>query len=292
MKKPERAAGRPEKKAGLLLLDAAERLNACGVEEAQLNAQWLLADALGMERLALLADLCAPVPAAACRRFARALKLKESGLPLAYIMGWQSFRGLKIKVDARVLVPRPETEELAGLAADYLRPLSGGLSALDYGAGSGAIGLWLAREFPGLKVTAAEKSARAIACARENACALELLARIKFVRTESLAGVHGRFDIIVSNPPYIPTSVIAGLSPEVLSEPRVALDGGGDGLGIARMLIAMSPGRLKKGAALLMELGGGQPVKLLAAMPDKIWTGKKTFKDINGVERFLFARIR
>ena len=277
--------------AGALLRAAIGRLNECAVEEPELNAQWLLADVLGLERLALLADLGVPVPAAAGRRFARALKLKESGLPLAYILGWQSFRGLRINVDARVLVPRPETEELAGLAADYLRPLPGPLTALDYGAGSGAIGLWLAREFPGLRVTAAEKSSRAIACARANARALGLCASVNFLRAETLAGVRGRFNIIVSNPPYIPTRVIDGLSPEVLSEPRMALDGGGDGLGIARMLIAMAPGRLKKGGALLMELGGNQAKNLLAAMPDKIWNGKRTFKDLNGVERFMFAKV-
>lgn len=287
--KPERAPGKPDKISGRLLSEAAARLRARGVEEADLNSQWLLADALGVERLALLADPSLPVPPAACRRFEATLVDKESGLPLAYILGWQSFRGLKIKVDGRVLVPRPETEELAGRAADYLRSFSGAVSAMDYGAGSGAIGLWLAHEFPGLEVTAVEKSSRAIACARENAAALGLSARIDFIRAETLEGLRGRFDIIVSNPPYIPTRVISGLSPEVLSEPRMALDGGGDGLGIARMLVALAPGRLKKGGALLLELGGGQAKNLLALMPDKIWTAKKLFKDLNGVERFVFG---
>jgi len=287
--KSERAPGRCDKTSGRLLSAAAARLRARGVEEADLNAQWLLADALGLERLALLADPSVPVSAAARRRFEDTLVDKESGRPLAYILGWQSFRGLKIKVDGRVLVPRPETEELAGFAADYLRSVSGLTCAMDYGAGSGAIGLWLAHEFPALEVTAVEKSSRAIACARENAAALELTSRIEFIKAETLQGMRGRFNIIVSNPPYIPTRVIGGLSPEVLSEPRMALDGGGDGLGIARMLVALAPGRLKKGGALLLELGGGQAKNLLALMPDKIWTGKKLFKDLNGVERFMFG---
>ncbi|HNW44148.1 MAG TPA: peptide chain release factor N(5)-glutamine methyltransferase [Elusimicrobiales bacterium] len=287
--KNKRAGGNAIILSGRLLSAAALRLGACGVEEPELNAQWLLADALGVERLALLADPSLPVPAAARRRFERTLTVKESGLPLAYILGWQNFRGLRIKVDGRVLVPRPETEELAGFAADFLRTVEGAVSALDYGAGSGAIGLWLANEFPRLRVTAAEKSARALACARENAAALGLAARVRFLRAESLAGMRARYNLIVSNPPYIPTSVIGGLSPEVLSEPRMALDGGGDGLGIARMLVAMAPARLEKGGALLLELGGSQAKKMLALMPDKVWKGKKTFKDFNGVERFVFG---
>ncbi|OGS11597.1 MAG: protein-(glutamine-N5) methyltransferase, release factor-specific [Elusimicrobia bacterium RIFOXYA2_FULL_58_8] len=288
----ERVPGKGARSSGLLLRAAVRRLDTRGVEEPELNAQWLLADALGTERLALLTDLSVPVPAAALRRFENGLVLKESGLPLAYILGWQNFRGLKIKVDARVLVPRPETEELAGLAADYLKPFSGDISALDYGAGSGAIGLWLAHRFPVLKVTAVEKSARALACARENAAALGLAGRINFIRAETLAGMRGKFNLIVSNPPYIPTRVINGLSPEVLSEPRMALDGGGDGLGIARMLIALSPGRLKKGGAMLLEVGGGQAKNLLARMSAKTWTGKKLFKDLNGVERFVFGMTK
>lgn len=275
--------------AGLVLIEACRRLAGRGVDEPGPNAQWLLADALVVERLRLLAEPGLRVGAAALRKFKKGLALKEQGLPLAYILGWQDFRGLRIKVDRRVLVPRPETEELAGLAADFLRARRAGVSALDYGAGSGAIGLWLAKEFPGLKLTAVEKSARAIACAAGNAEALGLAARVKFLKASTLAVVRGSFDLIVSNPPYIPTGVIPGLAPEVLSEPRLALDGGGDGLDVARMLVKLSPAKLKKGGALVMELGGAQAKKMLAAMPSGTWKNKKTFKDLSGIERFVFA---
>jgi len=260
------------------------------VEEPALNAQWLLADATGVERLRLLAEPDLPVPAAALKKFKAGLLRKEQGLPLAYILGWQDFRGLRISVDERVLVPRPETEELAGHAADFLMGRKGGLTALDYGAGSGAIGLWLAYRFPELRVTAAEISARALACSRENAGELGLEARMKFVKAATLGPLRGPFDVIVSNPPYIPTRVIPGLAPEVLSEPKVALDGGSDGLDIARMLTRLAPARLKDGGALILELGGGQPKTLLEEMPDKLWKEKKMFRDICGIERFLFAR--
>jgi len=277
--------------AAATLTKALARLSSRGVEEPGLNAQWLLASAMGVERLRLLAEPDLPVPAAARKKFEAYLELKEQGLPLAYILGWQDFRDIRIKVDKRVLVPRPETEELAGLAAEFLKTRKGELSALDYGAGSGAIGLWLAKKFPALKLTAAELSARAIACAKENARELGLDARVKFVRTGVLGPVRGPFDVIVSNPPYIPTRVIPGLSPEVLSEPHVALDGGGDGLDVARMLVKIAPRKLKKGGALILELGGEQAKKMLASMAPSVWVERKTFKDLNGIERFVYGRI-
>ncbi|MBI4351654.1 MAG: peptide chain release factor N(5)-glutamine methyltransferase [Elusimicrobia bacterium] len=277
--------------AGKTLSEAAARLAAAGVDEAELNAQWLLSDALGVPRLNLLADPSLTVSAAALRKFKKGLALKEQGLPLAYILGWQDFRDIRIKVDKRVLVPRPETEELAGLAAAFLKTRKGPLSAMDYGSGSGAIGFWLAKEFPGLRLKSVEKSARALACAAENAAALGLAARVEFIRASTLETIAGTVDLIVSNPPYIPTGVIPGLAPEVLSEPRMSLDGGGDGLDVARMLAALAPSKLKKGGALIMELGGYQAKTLLAAMPASIWKEKRTHKDLNGIKRFAFARI-
>ena len=164
--------------AGKALAHASARLEAKGIEEPGPNAEWLLADAMGVPRLRLLSEPDLPVEAAALLKFEQALLLKEQGLPLAYILGWQDFMDIRIKVDGRVLVPRPETEELAGLAADFLRTRAGELSVMDYGAGSGAIGLWLAKEFSSLRLTAVDKSARAIACAAENAEALGLAGRV------------------------------------------------------------------------------------------------------------------
>jgi len=277
--------------AGKALAVAAARLASGGVEEPALNAQWLLADAMGVPRLNLLADPELTVGAAALDKFNKGLELKEQGLPLAYILGWQDFRDIRIKVDKRVLVPRPETEELAGLAADFLRTRTGEISAMDYGAGSGAIGLWLAKEFPGLLVKSVEKSARALACAAENAAALGLAGRMEFIKGSTLEAASGAVDVIVSNPPYIPTSVIPGLAPEVLSEPHVALDGGGDGLDVAWMLVRLAPSKLKKGGALILELGGAQAKKIVASLDEAVWKEKRTHKDLNGIERFVFAKI-
>ncbi len=275
--------------AGTTLTEAGERLRERGVDEPELNAQWLLAAAMGVERLRLLAEPDLPVTPAALKTFRRHLALKERGLPLAYILGWQDFRNIRLKVDRRVLVPRPETEELAGIAAGFLKGRGAEPAAMDYGAGSGAIGLSLAAEFPGLRLTALEKSPEAIACAAENALALGLETRVRFLAASALEPRGERFDLIVSNPPYIPSGVIPGLSPEVLSEPRLALDGGADGLSVARMLARNAPGRLKPGGALIMELGEAQARALLAGMPAAVWPEKKALKDFRGVERFVYA---
>lgn len=276
--------------AGRTLTEAGERLRAGGVDEPELNAQWLLAAAMGVERLRLLAEPDLPVPPAALKVFNRHLVLKEQGQPLAYILGWQDFRNIRLKVDKRVLVPRPETEELAELAAGFLKRRGGAPAVMDYGAGSGAIGLSLAAEFPALRLTALERSPEAIACAAENALALGLETRVKFVRASVLEPRGELYDLIVSNPPYIPSGVIPGLAPEVLSEPHVALDGGADGLLVARKLVRSAPGRLKPGGALIMELGEAQARTLLAELPP-FWREKKAFKDIRGVERFFYAVI-
>ncbi|MFA7009044.1 MAG: peptide chain release factor N(5)-glutamine methyltransferase [Elusimicrobiales bacterium] len=274
-----------------LLTEGTARLEAAGVSEAALNCAWLLAHLLKTDRLSLLADGRVPVPAGVAADFETFLVRKAEGEPLAYILGSQPFCGLSLKVDRRVLVPRPETEELAGLAADFLLQArrDGAPAILDFGAGSGAIALVLARRFPGACVTAAEKSRGALACAEENARALALAGRMKFLRVASVADSGGPFDLIVSNPPYIPTGVIAGLDKEVLAEPRLALDGGADGLDIARAIIASAPAALKKGGALLLELGDTQGPAALELLDGKLWKGRRVIKDLNGKQRFVKA---
>ena len=274
-----------------MLTEGTELLKAAGISEAGLNCQWLLAHLLNKDRLSMLADGGAPVPARAAADFKKFLARKAEGEPLAYILGSQPFCGLSLKVDPRVLVPRPETEELVGLAVNFiLKARRGGAPViLDFGAGSGAIALALANRFPEAAVTAAEKSARALACAEENARALDLAGRMKFLRVSSVGGCGGPFDLIVSNPPYIPTGVIPGLDKEVLSEPRVALDGGSDGLAVVREIVAAAPAALKKGAALLLELGDSQGPLALKLLDGKVWKSRRVIRDLNGKRRFVIA---
>jgi len=287
-----RAAAR----AGTLLAQGESSLESAGVAEAGLNCAWLLAHVLKTDRLALLADRGRLVPVSSVRSFKRLVARKAGGEPLAYILGSQPFCGLSLKVDARVLVPRPETEELAGFAADFLlkRFRPGGANAagpeiLDFGTGSGAIALALADKFRAARITAADKSRRALACAAENARALDCAGRIKFMAVSAVRDCGGPFDLIVSNPPYIPTGVIAGLDREVRAEPRLALDGGADGLAVAGRIIAQAPAALKKGGALFMEMGDTQSSAALKLLGAGSWKVRRILKDLCGKKRFLFA---
>ena len=304
--------------AGSLLEEAAARLDENGIEEAALNAQWLLASALGIGRLELLARREMETPSAAQRVFKKNLDLKVRGLPLAYILGEQNFCGLKLKVDKNVLVPRPETEELVDLVCSSLKKHSGPLMApaaglqgkaitaadsppkaeqasvtlLDFGTGSGAIALALAARFPELKITAVDISARALKRARENAGLLGLSGRVNFLKADSLGAVPGNYHIIVANPPYIPTGALAGLQVEVRFEPKFALDGGADGLKIVRRLIKEAPRSLEKGGELFIETGAGQWKNLAGLFSGRFWSGSRALKDFSGKQRFIYGRAR
>lgn len=283
--------------AGALLAEGTAVLEASGVSEAGLNCGWLLASVLRSDRLSLLADRGLVVKPREIREFKKFLARKAGGEPLAYIIGSQPFCGLSLKVDPRVLVPRPETEELVGLAADFLLKkfrLRGDAApgVLDFGTGSGAIALALAARFPSARVMAADRSRGALACARENACALGLAGRVKFTAASSVRACGGPFDLIVSNPPYIPTGVIAGLDREVRAEPLVALDGGADGLAVAARIIEQAPETLNSGGALFMELGDTQASAAAGLLDRKVWKVRGIIKDLNGKRRFLRAVIK
>jgi len=274
-----------------LLTEGTALLEAAGISEAGLNCAWLLAHLLNIDRLTMLAEGGTVVPPAKVKEFNKFLARKAEGEPLAYILGSQPFCGLSLKVDARVLVPRPETEELVGLAIEFIlgRRLGGAPDILDFGAGSGAIALALARRFPASRVSAAERSKLALACCMENARALGLAGQMKFLAVSAVKDSGGPFDLIVSNPPYIPTGVIAGLDKEVLSEPRLALDGGPDGLAVAREIIAQAPAALKRGGALFMELGDTQGPAAVKLLDKRIWKTRRVIKDLNGKQRFVCA---
>ena len=309
--------------AGSLLKKAVARLEENGIEEAALNAQWLLASALGIGRLELLARRKMEMPSAAQRIFKKNLDLKVRGLPLAYILGEQNFCGLKLKVDKNVLVPRPETEELVelvcsslkkrwgphtfgmcggGTVADSARPddsvrghrppKADRVTLLDFGTGSGAIALALAARFPELKITAVDISALALKIARENAGLLGFSGRINFLKADSLGAVPCNYHIIVANPPYIPTGAVAGLQVEVRFEPKLALDGGADGLKIVRRLIKEAPRSLEKGGELFIETGAGQWKNLAGLFSGRFWNRSRALKDFSGKQRFIYGRAR
>ena len=254
------------RRASDLLTAAAGYLRDLGVPEARADAEILLAHVLGESRervLSLGTDL---LPLPKIRAFNRAVARRGSREPVAYITGVKEFYGLPMKVTPSVLIPRPETEILVERAI-AIHPRR----VLDLGTGSGAIAAALAAELPEAEIVATDISAAALGIAKKN-----LPARVVLKEGSEFEPVKGeKFDLVVSNPPYIPTAEIDGLDPEVRKEPRIALDGGPDGLVIVR--------RILKGARrALVEIGAGQAAVLRSEFP-----GVRFHKDLAGIERVV-----
>ncbi|HET9982436.1 MAG TPA: peptide chain release factor N(5)-glutamine methyltransferase [Longimicrobiales bacterium] len=276
---------------------AADVLAERGVENARLEAELLLAWVLGIGRLQLYLQHDRPVSDAELERFRAAVRRRLKHEPVQYIVGTAHFRQLELRVDRRVLIPRPETEELVGAVLEWARRSDGAgerrLTALDLGTGSGAIALSLAKEGPFRRVVATDVSAAALELARENADALGLGERIE-LRAGSLWDAvlaDERFDVIVSNPPYVAERDRATLAPEVLEwEPAGALFGGAAGYDVIEPLVRGAPSHLAPGGLLAVEVGLGQA----AAVAERIdetgaYEGARVLRDLAGRERMVLA---
>ena len=241
-----------------LLHDAAERLTHAGVDSARLDARILLARAMQITREQLIAadrqpnfEEAAAFQAMTSRRIARE--------PLAYITGRKEFWSLDFTVGPGVLIPRPDTETLIEAALSLFPDRAAPLSIADLGTGSGAILIAVLKEFPNARGLGFERSPDALRYARANLEAHGLGARAEIFAADWNDAPEAGFDLILSNPPYIPTGEIDALEPDVrLNEPRAALDGGADGLDSYRSLAETLPRLLKPGAIALLELGMGQ----------------------------------
>jgi release factor glutamine methyltransferase len=270
-------AGTPVREA---LDSAVIALTAAGVDTPRLDAEVLLAHALGVGRLRMLVDVDAPVEGPAVRAFQDAVRRRSVGRePVAYITGFKGFRRIDVAVDPRVLIPRPETETLVEAALD----LPPGARVVDVGTGSGAVALALKDERPDLDVLATDVSDDALAVARANAARLGL--EVSFARADLLDGV-GAVDAVVSNPPYVEDG--AELAPEIVRhEPAQALFAGIDGLAVVRRLVAQAS---EHGAAFLaLELGEGQAgaVEELALAAGFARTARRA--DLAGIDRVVAA---
>ena len=260
----------PPARVRALLADGVRTLRAAGLATARQDAEWLLAEELGVSRLDLYTDPPA-VGAAAARRYAAALARRAAHEPLQHLLGWEEFRGLRFGVGPAVLIPRPETELLVEWALEFVPP---GATVCDLGTGSGCVAAAIATARPDARVLAVELSAAARAVAARNLAAL--------------AGWAGAVDLIVANPPYIPTGALPALPAEVRAwEPRRALDGGSDGMAVSRRIIAGAPGVLAGGGALALEIGEGQAPPLAATMRARGFVDVTTRHDLAGVERYL-----
>jgi release factor glutamine methyltransferase len=228
-----------------------------GVENPRLNAEHLLAHALGLKRMELYLQFDRPLAESERAPLRDLVKRRGTREPLQHVLGTAEFHGRTFACDKRALVPRPETEQLVELALEIAKDKPAA-TILDIGTGSGVIALTIALELPSATLHATDLSPDALALAAENAARHALTDRIVFHQADLLPPDGTRFDLIIANLPYIPAEEIASLSPEVRHDPASALDGGPDGLALVRRLIETAPDRLAPGGALLLEIGLGQ----------------------------------
>jgi len=261
-----------------------------GIPDASLEARCLLLRAAAIDENVFHGHPESPVQARKKAFYDRLIRLRLEGHPLAYLTERKEFWSRTFRVGPGVLVPRPETELLVEIVLDV--SCRGSESILDVGTGSGNIAITLALELPRAEITASDVSARALAIARRNASALGA-SRIRFLRSDlfnAFGEARPRFDIIVSNPPYISREDWRNLPPEIRDhEPRRALVGGEEGTEFAVRLIRESLPHLKTGGCFFMEIGAGQAPSLLS-MFGAVWEKPEVYRDLAGIPRAVAAR--
>ena len=270
--------------------DAVDRLRAAGVPEAETEARLLVQHAAGLDATAFLTTLDSRFPECQRKTLADLLDRRAGREPLAYLLGSKEFFGREFDIDARVLIPRPETEMLVELAAEFAASASHSrLNIADIGTGSGVLAITLAAEIPDAVVTAVDIDQNALDVARLNAGKLGVSERVRFVHAHlnELSGT--RFEVVVSNPPYIRSSALRDLEPELSFEPVQALDGGDDGLAVLGPLIESLPNVLAIGAsAAFIEID--PPVAAVTArQAAEVLPGSRVevYRDLAGLDRCL-----
>ena len=268
---------------------ARDRLADAGIADASLEAEVLLRTALDMDRTGFLASLGESVPDDRLRAADELLARRLDGEPLAYIVGVREFYGLEFAVGPSVLVPRQETEHLVDAVIDYSRRRGDPpLEIADVGIGSGAIAVTIAHRLPASTVYATDVSARALAVADANRRRHGVADRVHLREGDLLAALPGPVDVIVSNPPYIPTGELASLPPDVRREPVAALDGGRDGLAVTRRLVRDAPGYLRSGGRLLVEMAPEQLDAVMTEASEAFPGSEVGFeRDLSGATRLL-----
>ena len=281
-----------------------------GDEHPRLSAEWLLANVCGLSRVELYVNFDKPLEADELAAMHAAIERRAAGEPLQYVTGEMPFRHIVLRCEEGVLIPRPETEVLVDAALEGVDAAVGRRSAgekgpdaalapvrvLEVGTGTGCIALSIASERPGTHVTATDLSPRAVALATRNREALGLEERVELVECDLASGVSpelmGTFSVLVSNPPYIPTAVLANEVPAEVRdhEPALALDGGPDGLDVFRRLLELAPAALEPGGTLAVELFEGaldQAAELARAQGG--WSLVEVREDLTHRPRVLVA---
>lgn len=266
-----------------LRTEATAAFNAAGLEDVARRVGYTLAAALGIDRALIAAGLSTPLPddqVAKAREYINRTAARE---PLERILGCREFYGITFGLNEATLSPRPDTETLVE-AALALRPRR----ILDVGTGSGCVVISLLHNLPMARATATDISIKAIEQAQKNAVRLGMADRVTFVETNYIDGIKGPFDVIVTNPPYIPASVIPTLDVEVREhDPIAALDGGVDGLDAYRVLLQNAAPLLAEGGKLLVEIGAGQQEDVGAIAMQYGWQAGPIQADLAGIQRVL-----
>lgn len=220
------------------------------------------------------------------------MRTVEPHTPIQYIIGKAEFCGLDLIVNEHVLIPRPETEVLVGAILELVdsRQSTGhGLSILDLCTGSGNIAISLTKALTNCKIIASDISKEALGVAKENAARIGVIDKIEFIKSDLFGNIKGLFDFIVTNPPYIARHEFATLQEEVLKEPRMALDGGDDGLDFYRRIVSEAPQYLKAGGILAMEIGYGQRKQISDIIEAAGLRLSEVKKDQNDIDRVMIA---
>lgn len=255
-----------------------------GVENARREAEWLLCEATGLDRVGLYVNFDKPLNDQELAAYRNLVGRRARREPLQHILGSQEFDGLLLEVSSATLIPRHDTETLLEQA---LQQTHNPRTILDIGTGSGCLAIALAKRLPAAAVAAVDLSPEALAVARRNA--ENHAVTIEFVHGSFFEPLAGRrFELIVSNPPYITTADLAGLQPEVRDyEPRLALDGGPDGLAAYRVIIGQAAMHLEPGGWLLLEVGAGQATDVAVLLAQAGFGGIITATDPGGIERVV-----
>ncbi len=274
-------ACQPGETVGAWLCQAGQVLRAAAIENPRMEARWLLGHAMGVTAETLLRDPRAPVPPEAGQRFTAMLARRARREPMAYITGTAGFWGLDFWVSPATLIPRADSETVVEAALEHAPDAR---RVLDLGTGTGCLLLAVLSELPAATGIGIDINPEAAALARRNAARLDLPA--SFLAGDWAAALAGRFDLVLSNPPYIEAAAIPGLMPEVAGhEPASALDGGADGLEAYRVITAALPRLLAPGGVAVLELGQGQApaVAALTRAAGLTWLAPRP--DLNGIPR-------
>ena len=271
-----------------LWTDVRKRLEAAGVDSPVLDARLLLEAGAGVSRLEIVTDPRRELSDAQVDAVNALTKRREAREPVSHIIGRKHFWTLDLAVNADVLTPRPETEFVVEAGLQATLPADAPHRILDLGAGSGAIILALLRERPSATGVAIDVSERALAMVHANANELGVANRLEIRQNDWARDLDERFDLVVSNPPYIRSGDIDELAPEVSRyEPRVALDGGEDGLVAYRIIAAALPRLLKPGAAFALEVGLGQAESVKALVEASGLSAGEPVRDLSGIPRVV-----